>query len=686
MGNCCRSKSNTRKSTTLLSDGKSEYTHGIEETGGSSFVPSPTNIPSSLGRERSMDVLDDNFSLSSDTMRSSRELKENFRLQHQREAILGYGGEEDLEYKELRDTTKTKREEEFIDNCCVDKTLFLGLTKEQRLAIIEQMYRLEIPKGSILIMQGDRDAHDFYVVYEGSFDIFIKDKKVGYTKAGWSVGELALIHNAPRAATVIATMDSKVFGVHRSAFRFAMRNENRKGRTMLEKMLSNNVKEFKKMTQRSITAMIDAFEEQTFEEDEVILKQGEEGDKFYVILTGVCRWTKRLPNGKYLEGKLGHHDYFGEMAIMTEEKRAATITAITQVKTFVLKKKDFKEIIGDNIFKKTNISRSETVRYWNEAVCDLKTLLKNSRGVLGKGAFGVVTLVIDPDRKQSFALKGIRKSQIVKKRQQKHVKTELRVMRKLATLNSKFLVNLITTYKDDFRVYFLLDVCLGGELFTIMRKYEYFDWETARFYVACVVEAFHCMHRHNIIYRDLKPENLVLDSKGYLKVTDFGFAKVVEDKTYTMCGTPDYLAPEILQGLGHDKAVDWWTLGVLTYEMMNSYPPFYDKEQLCTYRKILKGSVKYPRKFSDEVKHFIQCFLMLRPVKRLGMQHNASSIIEKSKFFSGFDYDRLRNRTMKAPIINTVKSFDDMSNFRPIKTRSDNAKLISKKEDFDADF
>merc|ERR1712113_446597 len=124
-------------------------------------------------------------------------------------------------------------------------------------------------------------------------------------------------------------------------------------------------------------------------------------------------------------------------------------------------------------------------------------------------------------------------------------------------------VNLIATYKDNLRVYFLLDVCLGGELFTILRKKRYFDEDTSRFFAGCVIEAFDYMHSEHIIYRDLKPENLVLANDGYLKVTDFGFAKEISDKTFTLCGTPDYLAPEIV------------TLGILIYEMLASFPPFY---------------------------------------------------------------------------------------------------------------
>merc|ERR1712183_745611 len=185
-------------------------------------------------------------------------------------------------------------------------------------------------------------------------------------------------------------------------------------------------------------------------------------------------------------------------------------------------------------------------------------------------------------------------------------------------MNNEFLVNLRGTFKDALRVYFLLDVCLGGELFTILRNRRYFDEATSRFYAACVVEAFAYMHSLSIVYRDLKPENLVLDSRGFLKIADFGFAKEISGKTHTLCGTPDYLAPEIVTGKGHGFGVDWWTLGILIYEMLASFPPFYDKDQLSTYRKIINGKVRFPKYISPEAKDLICRLLTLRQTKRLG--------------------------------------------------------------------
>eukprot|EP00493_Phyllostaurus_siculus_P022067 UN22398 len=160
----------------------------------------------------------------------------------------------------------------------------------------------------------------------------------------------------------------------------------------------------------------------------------------------------------------------------------------------------------------------------------------------------------------SYALKAIKKEQIVRLGAERHMLNEKRVMQ---LLNNPFLVNLQATFKDKYRIYFLLDVCLGGELHSILRKRRTFDVSTSRFYAACVVEAFDYMHQQGVVYRDMKPENLVLDDKGYLKVADFGFAKKLENKAFTICGTPDYLAPEIVTGKGHGMGVDWWTLGIL---------------------------------------------------------------------------------------------------------------------------
>jgi protein kinase A len=217
---------------------------------------------------------------------------------------------------------------------------------------------------------------------------------------------------------------------------------------------------------------------------------------------------------------------------------------------------------------------------------DLKVI-----GTLGKGSFGHVQLVKHKKSGMTYALKSVSKAQIVETCQQSHIISEKQTM---AKLNSPFLIRLYATYKDKNQLYFLLEPSLGGELFTVLRKRKLFSDSVAAFYAASVVLGFEYMHSLDIVYRDLKPENLLLDKNGHLKITDFGFAKVLKGRTWTLCGTPDYLAPEIVQMRGHGKGVDWWTLGILIFEMLASYPPFFDEDPMKTYSKILHNTPKFP--------------------------------------------------------------------------------------------
>jgi len=233
-------------------------------------------------------------------------------------------------------------------------------------------------------------------------------------------------------------------------------------------------------------------------------------------------------------------------------------------------------------------------------------------------------------------------------------------------LNNPFLVNLKTTYMNDKHVYLLLEVCLGGELFNLLRDMNYFKEPVARFYTACVVEGFAYMHSKNIIYRDLKPENLVLDAKGYLKITDFGFAKEITDRTYTFCGTPDYLAPEVIGGKGQSFGVDWWTLGILLFEMLSSTPPFVDNDVTQTYKKILKSHVKFPRFFSKNAKTLILQLLRKKATRRLGVVKGGATRIREHPFFTeapDWSWESLQDQTMEPPIIPKLEDQFDIQNF-----------------------
>lgn len=279
---------------------------------------------------------------------------------------------------------------------------------------------------------------------------------------------------------------------------------------------------------------------------------------------------------------------------------------------------------------------------------------------VGTGTFGRVIVVRHKSSGDYYALKIMSIAEVLRLKQTEHVKNEKDI---LTQVNHAFIINLHWTCHSERFLYMLLEYVCGGELFSYLRNAVKFSNDTAVFYAAEITSALEYLHSLSIIYRDLKPENLLLDRHGHVRICDFGFAKKVYDRTWTLCGTPEYLAPEIIQGKGHHKAVDWWALGILIYEMLAGYPPFYDENPFQIYQKILAGKIEWPRYIDLVAKDLIKKLLVSDRTKRLGTMKNGAEDIKRHKWFKSINWDIVPLKKLEPPIVPKVSHDGDTKNF-----------------------
>jgi len=288
------------------------------------------------------------------------------------------------------------------------------------------------------------------------------------------------------------------------------------------------------------------------------------------------------------------------------------------------------------------------------------------RHTVGTGTFGRVRLAyFREDPYQSpLAIKIIKKTEVLRQGQLEHLKSEISILKQVS---HPFIIPLLASFQDEKNVYLVFPFINGGEMFTYIRKQQRISLDHARFYLVELILAFEHLHQSDIIYRDTKPENILIDSTGHIVLTDFGFAKRVTDRTFTQCGTPEYLAPEVIKSRGHGKGVDWWASGVLLFELICGYPPFYDENPMKIYEKVIEGKLVFPGCFDNpefrDVKDLIMQLLNHDRTKRLGCLKNGTDDVKNHRFFRNIDWITALNKHMVPFYIPTVKSSDDSSLF-----------------------
>lgn len=585
-----------------------------------------------------------------------------------------------MDYK-LKVVPKTPDIKDLILGIVSSNILFSSYAADTHRSIVDAFEPVNVPAGTYIIRQGD-PGDLFYVVQSGVLDIFIKNQgvesKVGNSLgSGASFGELALMYNTPRAASIKAVGDCQLWSIDRNTYRsivlYYKLMRNKQYTDFLKDVEISGRKLGAIMSEAELEKMTVSLEREVFNAGDVIIRQGNTGDNFYIITDGTVGVYQHdaASNADKKLAVLQKGAYFGEQALLHEDVRRASCIAESAVTCLTLGREDFVDILGpfEEILNGEGAKRVDAPApvaelgstsagsfSLNIAISDLQV-----KSTLGCGAFGRVKLCYLPAKDQYYALKCQSKQAIVDSGLQEHVLNEMRVMRRI---DHPFIAKLYVALQDSKYIYFVLELLQGGELFTHLRNRGKLSEQSARFYAASVVYVFSTLHAKKIAYRDLKPENLVMDSNGYIKLVDFGLAKqLLSGKTWTLCGTPDYLAPEIILNEGHDLAVDYWALGVLIYEMVVGAPPFYAEDPMEVYEKILGGNPAMPSFFTRNLADLIKKLLRSQQAKRLGNTRGGTAAVVKHKWFNSFDWVGLENGETKAPYRPTIASKDDVTNF-----------------------
>ncbi|XP_069037153.1 cGMP-dependent protein kinase 1 [Lepisosteus oculatus] len=568
---------------------------------------------------------------------------------------------QDLSHVTLTSYCKSEASREMIKAAILENDFMKHLETSQILEIVECMYPAEYGEGSRLITEGDVGSL-VYVMEEGKVEVTKDGLKLCSMGPGKVFGELAILYNCTRTATVTALTHIKLWAIDRQCFQTIMMRTGLIRHTEYMEFL-RSVPSFQSLQEDVLSKVADVLEETHYSEGDYIIRQGASGDTFFIISKGKVKVTQQKAANEEpaFLSSLSRGDWFGEQALKGEDLRTANVIAAEEVTCLVIDRESFRQLIGgledvtnrvyDSAEAKAKIE-AETNFFSSVSLSDFRII-----STLGVGGFGRVELVqLKSDETRSFAMKVLKKRHILDTRQQGHILSERRIMQEA---HCEFIVRLYCTFRDAKYLYMLMEACLGGELWTLLRDRASFDDGTTRFYTACVAEALAYLHCRGIIYRDLKPENILLDQRGYAKLVDFGFAKKIGfgKKTWTFCGTPEYVAPEIILNKGHDVSADYWSLGILMFELLSGSPPFSGSDPMKTYNIILRGidMVEFPKKITKNAANLIKRLCRDNPSERLGNQKNGVKDIQKHKWFEGFNWEGIRKGTLTPPILPSVR-------------------------------
>ncbi|GAX76576.1 hypothetical protein CEUSTIGMA_g4022.t1 [Chlamydomonas eustigma] len=646
----------------------------------------------------------------------------------------GGGGKKALPKLPTNAIKSVPEDHQFIEESLARILLFSKLDSGLQRKIVAEMYERNVQAGEILINEGDTGlaATELYIVKSGIFEVLQRRQgqnvRVNLKQRGDCFGEISLMYDCARNATVAATVESVVWVMDRAVFRYFVREQQENQVSQVELFL-NSVPILGSLSRDERMRLVDAIEEVVYQQGQKVITEGDNGDLFYIIKEGEALVFQG--QGQRKVNHLFKADFFGERALLNDEPRIATVEASTKLVCLTLKRDTFTEILGplEQLMKrekspqvvaqklaklqprgsnqrpaaevlikrkkkgKNGVESWEVVRakgHLDEVqelrkggsmavdpeAKDANTLVLTEGTVLGGGAFSRVSIVNEDSTGRVYALKRMRKSAVVQCPE--HVYCEQAITKNVA---HPFCIRQYASFQDKYHLYFLFDLMSGGDLMDVLvaeakvinRRVPESSWqvaclapnvkmlqgmseELAKFYIASVLLALEYLHNNNIVYRDLKPENVFIDVNGHVKLGDFGFAKILDsgNRTYTFCGTPGYVAPENVLAHGYNFSVDWWGLGVVMYVLLTGRQPFSTPktdDPMVVMRRIVDENyvVKYPPYISPAAKDLISRLLERKPARRIGMLSGRATDVKKHKWFEGFNWAEMEARRNIAP-------------------------------------
>jgi len=579
--------------------------------------------------------------------------------------------------------------------------LLQSLRDYQRMRIAEALAPVSFKLGDFIQRAGETGTH-LYIITKGTVELTRSMSSVPSTPVkspiglahlepptlvrrsstanlqlgvGQHFGERSLMLDEQLEMSARATSDVECYCMDRVSFdRLMGPLRDLLARTQDLRLLES-VQLLQQLTDRQRDAVIKAFTHVEYVDGQYIIRQGDEGDAFFIVKSGVVVVTRSKvfdgPAEQIIHERVAG-DYFGEMALVDGSPRAGNVVAKSKATLARLSREDFEKLLGPLkvlLERETSQVRAEIS---HDGTTPERMRLEDLRvlRILGTGAFGKVKLVQHKDT--AYALKCLRKSEVVQHGQQEHVKNELAI---LMRVKHPLIMRLDGTFKDDVNVYLLSELIQGGELFRRLSMVDQLSNGDARFYASNVISCLQYLHDHDIVYRDLKPENLLFDATGYLKLVDFGCAKILGGRTFTLCGSPEYVAPEVLLGKGYGTGVDIWALGVLVYEMAVGFSPFNPSQDLAPMQvcqNIIQAKLSFPRSFTNAaLEDFIRGLLTVDPTRRLGMLAQGWEDVKRHPWFDGFDWAEMEAKTMAAPWVPQLEGDLDASCFDEVEDVDD---------------